>query len=157
VTNVGPRGEIPRSESDNWSASGLNNYRQNVQGEGVYNAPNLTVVGLEVSLERCPSAATLRARVANLGTLGVPAGVSVAFYTGTLAARGALLGTAATAVPLLPGASTLVSIDVPLGGEPPYAFVAVVDDDGAGAGAITECDEDDGAAAIDGLDCALVF
>jgi hypothetical protein len=157
VTNVGPRGEIPRSESDNWSASGLNNYRQNVQGEGVYNAPNLTVVGLEVSLERCPSAATLRARVANLGTLGVAAGVSVAFYTGTLAARGALLGTAATAVPLLPGASTLVSIDVPLGGEPPYAFVAVVDDDGAGAGAITECDEDDGAAAIDGLDCALVF
>jgi hypothetical protein len=157
VTNVGPSGEIPMSEDDNWSAPGLNNYRQNVQGEGVYNAPDLTIVGLEVSLDRCPTMATLRARVANLGTLGVPAGVSVAFYTGTPAMRGPLLGTGTTTVPLLPGASTLVSIDVALTGSPPYAFVAVVDDDGMGVGSITECDEDNGTAAIDGLDCALVF
>ena len=157
VTNVGPNGEIPMSEPDNWTGTGLNNYRQNVQGEGVYNAPDLSIVGLEVSLDRCPTTATLRARVSNVGTLGVPAGVSVAFYAGTPTMRGALLGTGLTTVPLLPGASTLVSIDVPLTGAPPYAFVAVVDDDGTGAGTIPECDEDNGTAAIDGLDCAIVF
>jgi len=62
-----------------------------------------------------------------------------------------------TTVPLLPGASTLVTLDVALMGDPPYAFVAVVDDDGTGVGTITECVEDNGEAAIDGLDCALVF
>lgn len=157
VTNVGPNGEIPMSETDSYSSAGPNSYRQNVQGEGVYNAPDLDIVGLEVGLDRCPSMASLRARVANVGALGVPAGVSVAFYAGTPAMRGALVGTTLTTVALLPGASTLVTLDVALMGDPPYAFVAVVDDDGTGVGSIAECIEDNGEAAIDGLDCALVF
>jgi hypothetical protein len=157
VTNVGPNGEIPRDEPDNWTRADLNNYRQNVQGEGVYNAPDLTLLGLEVSLDACPSMASLRARVANEGSLGVPAGVNVAFHEGTPTARGALLGVVATTVALLPGASTVVSLDVPLTGTPPYEFAAFVDDDGTGAGSITECDEGDGAAGIGDLDCAIIF
>lgn len=156
MTSVG--GAIPPTEMDNWSTPGLNNYRQNTQGEGVFNAPDLKVLALEVLLDGCPATATLRARITNEGSIGVAAGVSVAFYTGTPAAPGALLGTAPTEVPLLPGATTVVELaGVSLDGDPPYAFVAVVDDDGSGAGAVTECDEDDNAEGIADLDCDIVF
>jgi hypothetical protein len=159
VTNVlTPGGRIPAVEANNWQTPGLNNYRQNVQGEGVYNAPDLVVLALEVRLDNCPTSATLRARVANEGSLGAPAGIPVSFRTGTPAAPGALLGVVSTTVALLPGASTVVELrDVPLMGEPPYAFVAIVDDDGTGSGVVAECREDDNAAGIGDLSCAILF
>jgi len=158
VTNVTGGGTIPVSEADNWSTPGLNNYRQNTQGEGVYNAPDLTVLALEVVLDGCPESATLRARVGNEGSLGAPAGVPVSFYTGTPDAPGTLLGTVSTTVSLLPGASTVVELaDAPLTGDPPYEFVAVVDDDGTGAGVVVECDEDDNAGGIGDLTCAILM
>src|SRR5690606_33492417 len=43
VTNSSSGGHVPALETDNWQQPGLNNYRQNVQGEGVFNAPDLTV------------------------------------------------------------------------------------------------------------------
>ena len=43
VTNATSAGNAPTTELDNWTQPGLNNYRQNVQGEGVFNAPDLTV------------------------------------------------------------------------------------------------------------------
>ena len=157
VTNVTPTGAIPATETPNWTVPGLNNYRQNAQGEGVFNAPDLRVLALEVSLAACPISARLRARVSNEGSLGVGAGVPVAFYRGATATASALLGVVTTTVPLLPGASTVVELDAPLEGDAPYAFLAVVDDDGAGAGTVTECDEGDNAAAIADLDCAIIF
>ncbi|MBX3270100.1 MAG: VCBS repeat-containing protein [Sandaracinaceae bacterium] len=159
VTNVTSiAGRVPIAEVDNWSVPGLNNYRQNVQGEGVFNAPDLVVLALEVLLDGCPARATLRARVANEGSIGVPAGVPVAFRTGTIAAPGALLGVAPTTVPLLPGASTVVVLaDVALAGDPPYAFVATVDDDGTGASIVLECDDDNNAAAIADLTCDILL
>ncbi len=157
VTNVRPDGTIPASEPRNWETPGLNNYRQNVQGEGVFNAPDLKILALEVRLDGCPTSATLRARVTNEGNLGVEAGVLVAFYPGTPGAPGELLGTAMTTSPLLPGGTTVVELNVPLTGPAPYAFVAVVDDDGTGAGTVAECDEDDNAAAIGELDCDLLL
>ncbi|HJL14307.1 MAG TPA: hypothetical protein RMH99_01555 [Sandaracinaceae bacterium LLY-WYZ-13_1] len=158
VTNVTAAGEIPRVEMDNWSTPGLNNYRQNVQGEGVFNAPDLKVLALEVILDGCPETATLRARITNEGNLGAPSGVPVSFYTGTPSMRGTLLGTEPTAVALLPGETTVVELaDVALEGDPPYAFVAVVDDDGSDAGVVAECDEDDNAEGIGDLDCDVIF
>jgi len=151
VTNVGSDGSIPAVEPNNWETPGLNNYRQNVQGEGVYNAPDLAV-GLEVSLAGCPTTVTLRARVVNEGSLGVPAGVEVAFRQGDT-----LLGTNITTVPLLPGASTIVELDVDLSGEGPFAFEATVDDDGSGAGVVLECDEENNDADIDDVDCNLLI
>jgi hypothetical protein len=157
VTNVNADGSIPFVETNNWVLEDLNNYRMNVQGEGVYNAPDLAIIALSVDLSGCPGTATLQARVANLGNLGVPAGVSVAFYEGTPMTPGALLGTAVTTVDLLPGASTLVTIETPLEGSPPFAFFAVVDDDGAGAGVVVECDEDNNREVITDVDCAIVI
>jgi hypothetical protein len=157
VTNVNADGTIPMIESDNWTAPDLNNYRQNAQGEGVFNAPDLKVLALEVSLLGCPENATLRARISNEGSLGVPAGVPVAFYRGATADPAMLIGVVTTTVPLLPGASTVVEIDAPLIGEPPFTFLAVADDDGAGAGIITECDEDDNGGAIGDVTCDILF
>jgi hypothetical protein len=153
VTNVETSGVIPRVEVDNWTVPGLNDYRQNVQGEGVYNAPDLKVLGLEVMLSACPTSVRLRARVSNEGSLGVAAGVPVAFYRGTVADAAALIGVVSTAAALLPGASTVVEIDAPLVGDAPYSFLAVVDDDGTGAGVVQECDEDDNGGTIADVSC----
>jgi hypothetical protein len=156
VTNVDADGTVPAVEPDNWTTEGLDNFRQNVQGAGVFNAPDLVVLALSVDLSACPRSATLQARVANVGSLGVEAGVPVAFYEGTTADPAALLGTAATTVSLLPGASALVTLVVPLGAGPTYDFLAMVDDDGAGAGIVEECREDNNDATIEGVDCVLI-
>ena len=144
-------------EADSWTTAGLNNYRQNTQGEGVYNAPDLKVLALEVQLTGCPTSVRLRARVSNEGSLGAAAGVPVSFYAGTTPDPTMRIGVVETTVPLLPGASTVVEIEAPLTGEGPFAFLAVVDDDGAGAGEITECDEDDNAATIADVRCDIIF
>ncbi len=157
VTNVGTHGEIPTIEANNWDLGGLNNYRQNAQGEGVYNAPDLTVLALEVDLTGCPTTAVLRARVSNEGNLGVGPGVPVAFYMGTALVPGDLLGVVLTDAPLLPGASVLVAQEIALEGFGPWTFVAFVDDDGTGVGIVTECDEDDNAEGIGDINCDLII
>ena len=157
VTNVASDGTVPRLEPNNWETAGLNNYRQNVQGEGVFNAPDLEVAGLEAILEGCPERVTLRARVRNVGNLGAPAGVPVSFYRGPITAPGPLIGTVPTDVPLLPGASTAVTIEAPLEGDPPYTFHAVVDDDGSGAGVVAECNEGGNGEEIADVDCNLLI
>ena len=138
VTNSTSVGNVPLAEAPNWTTGGLNNYRQNVQGEGVFNAPDLAVT-LSIGLDLCgQSMITLRARVTNLGALGVPAGVEVVFYGGTSTAD-PVVGTGATAVPLLPGQSTVVFAAVPLSAGPDFLVVV---DGTAATGMVGECNED---------------
>lgn len=135
VTNATSDGNVPMVEADNWITAGLNNYRQNVQGDGVFNAPDLTV-DLSVSLSVCGQGMIeLLARVSNQGALGVPMGVEVSFYEGT-DATGTLLGTAATTMPLLPGQSQVVSVTTaaPVGDTDYFAVV-----DGSSAITVAEC------------------
>jgi hypothetical protein len=156
VTNVTSASSLPATELNNWEVPGLNNYRQNVQGEGVFNAPDLQA-GLEVSLAGCPERVTLRARVSNLGSLGVLPGVPVSFYDGAPGTGGALLGTASTTVPLLPGASSIVELPVSLSGEAPFSFHAIVDRDGSTDGDIAECNEDNNTGFLSDVDCGLLI
>ncbi|HEY8376714.1 MAG TPA: FG-GAP-like repeat-containing protein, partial [Nannocystis sp.] len=111
VTNATSAGNVPVQEADNWTTPGLNNYRQNVQGEGVFNAPDLTVE-LAIGLGFCPQQLELIATVRNEGALGVPAGVVVDFYEGQ-DASGTLLASTTTVGPLLPGGSEKVHLLVP--------------------------------------------
>jgi hypothetical protein len=107
VTNVEENGTIPTMETANWSVPGLNNFRQNVQPEGEFAAPDLvaTVVGI------CsPEEFGVIARVRNLGRAAVPQGVPVGFYEGDPAAGGVLLGTVPTTKILYPAEAE----DVPL-------------------------------------------
>ena len=158
ITNVGSTGAIPAKEQRNWDQKGLNNFRQNVQGAGVFNAPDLTSVGLSVSTLGCPKTLSLRARVANMGSLGVKAGIKVSFYEGTQGKASTLLKTVVTTKALLPGTSELLIMSHPLqaGKLGPFNFWVRADDDGTGKGAETECREDNNVASITGVKCPLV-
>ncbi len=141
VTNTSSAGVVPDPELNNWLQPGLNNYRQNVQGNGVFNAPDLTVE-LALGLDQCDAQLVLIATVYNNGSLGVTPGIDVSFYEG-LDATGVLLGTVPTNVGLLPGASTKVTLEVPA--PPPGMtanYFAEVDHASEGDGAILECNED---------------
>lgn len=157
VTNVGPAGEVPATELDNWSVSGLNNYRQNVQGSGIFNAPDLQVT-LEAAAACADRTLRLSAVVRNAGSRGVPAGVLVEFRR-TAPAPEETVGTAATTTPLLPGGServTVIVADVPL--DVDLAYEVLVDGaGGAGSpGAVVECLEDNNRAEDDGRCPALI-
>ncbi len=157
VTNVEASGAIPASENDSWSGNGLNNYRQNVQGEGVFNAPDLSVSGLSVNTSACPTSIGIQAQIANTGSLGVAAGVPVGFYRGT-PPNGELLGFEQTTVALLPGQSeTLVQEFTPDSGDfGPWDFYVTVDDEAAGLSLALECGEDNNQGNVGAAKCVVV-
>ncbi len=155
VSNVNSSGNYPSPEIDNWTTPGLNNYRQNVQGAGVFNAPDLTVE-LAIGVSDCLDMQLLLiATVRNIGALGVPAGVEVSLYEGA-DASGTLIGTMPTDAPLLPGASAQLvwSVDAVPGGAAQSYFVAV-DGQDADAGAIAECDEANNTAGTQSAACPI--
>ncbi len=151
VSNATSAGNYPAMEIDNWTQPGLNNYRQNVQGEGVFNAPDLSVelaigVGdcLEMQLQ-------ILATVRNVGALGVPAGVPVTLYEGT-DATGTEIGTMVTPDALLPGASIELVWDVEASQQATSYFVTV---DGGMDELVEECDESNNTAATESAACPI--
>lgn len=144
VTNVGDLGESPTVETDNWTVEGLNDYRQNVQGTGVFNAPNLTVT-LEAVSACDRGEVRLSAVVRNVGARGAAPGVAVRFFQ-TMPAPEVMIGTATTTTALLPGGServTVTATSIPL--DTDLTFEARVD--GATASPpVVECNGDDNAA-----------
>ncbi len=91
-------GAIPAVGQRNWELSWLNNFRQNVQDGGLFNAPD-AVISLSVL---CTSPVSFQVRVQNQGLSGLPAGVNVAVFddaTNTQVASGV------TSRVLLPGQS----------------------------------------------------
>jgi hypothetical protein len=151
VTNVEEDGSIPAMQTANWTVPRLNNFRQNVQPEGEFSAPDLVV---SVLGECTPPGLTAIARVRNLGRAAVPAGVSVTFYAGDPAAGGELLGTALTTKDLYPAEALDVPLPLPgatpevLGGE---VAIHVIIDEAGGPHPWQECrtDNNAGSAAID--------
>lgn len=140
VTNATSSGNVPMTEADNWTTAGLNNYRQNAQGAGVFNAPDL-VLDLSVGLNLCSmNQVELRARVSNAGALGVPPGVVVDFYEGT-DTTGNHLGSGMTTAALLPGASTVVTLAV-TAPTTDTDYFAVTDGPNTAAGLVVECNDD---------------
>ena len=140
VTNVGVDGAIPRVESPSWSSANANSYRLNTQGEGTYNAPDLRVLGVERVLAGCPGTVTIRARIQNIGSLGVRSGVPVTAYVTNAAGVVVDVRTSTTTELLLPGASATMELSFDAS-ETATAVRVVVDDDGSGAGIERECDE----------------
>ncbi|MDH3729155.1 MAG: hypothetical protein OER77_16610, partial [Myxococcales bacterium] len=135
----------------------LNNYRQNVQGAGVFNAPDLSVVGLSVNTTFCPASIGIQAQIANTGSLGVEAGVPVGFYQG-VPPGGSLLGFEMTTVPLLPGQSETLVLDfMPEDQDTgPWDFYVTVDDEAAGLSLVLECGEDNNEGNVGAAGCIVV-
>ncbi len=66
-------GAIPTFEQPNWLLPWLNNFRQNVQDSGVFDAPNATV---DLDVE-CSDPLLIFVKVRNVGLAPLPAGVTV--------------------------------------------------------------------------------
>ncbi|MBI4700976.1 MAG: VCBS repeat-containing protein [Deltaproteobacteria bacterium] len=156
-------GRVPAQEPPSWAfppASPLNRYRANARLDKVLSAPDLVPHNQHANLSGCPQQLGLRAHATNIGAVGVPAGIQVAFYR--LVDPGPtreLLGVAKTTKVLLPGASEPVAVDwsplPPDARHVPVSFEVVVDDDGTGAGVANECDESNNAGYFDAA-CAGV-
>ncbi|MEM7608415.1 MAG: hypothetical protein AAF411_23925, partial [Myxococcota bacterium] len=100
VTNIDEDGTLPSSTADNFANPRLNNFRQNVQPDGLLDAPDLQLSDLSFA---CRADLLLRVRVVNGGRAGAPAGVPISFYV-----DGAFVGRVVTERRLLAGASELV-------------------------------------------------
>jgi hypothetical protein len=130
VTNIDDDGRVPRRETPNWSSRGLNNYRQNVQPEGLFDAPDLVPVDLDADLTGCLERVGLRVRVINRGRAGAPSGVPVTFYVGDPMGMRMRVGRAVTTRRLLPGESEVLSVryDIPPAQREGFQVFVVVND-----------------------------
>ncbi|MEM9861266.1 MAG: VCBS repeat-containing protein [Myxococcota bacterium] len=100
-------GSIPAREQANWSLPWLNNFRQNVQDEGIFDAPDAAV---ELRAECTARTIELVASVRNRGIALLSAGVEVGFYD----AEGARIGGGTTTSSVFPGGAAEVRFDVGL-------------------------------------------
>ncbi len=146
VTNITEDGQVPRVEENNWQNGRLNNFRQNVQPGGLFDAADLQITRIE--LAECIPMGVLRiaVTVTNQGALGVPPGINV-FARITTVPDGTVipLGVRVTTTTLLPGQSEVLVFEyTEMGG---FSFMdftveAIADDDGTGMGEYNECIED---------------
>jgi hypothetical protein len=112
VTNVNLDGTIPFPESNSWGKDQSNSYRQNVQGQGVFSSPDLSVCAADTDMTSCRSgAAKVSAVVYNGGALLAKPGVTVDFYAVLENGQTARIGQAKTTRTLQPGDSESVSVD----------------------------------------------
>ncbi len=140
VTNADSRALTPMVEDPNWLQPELNNFRQNVQGEGIFNAPDLSV-DVAVGLGNClDEEFEITVTVRNEGSLGVAAGIPVTLWEGT-DSGGMLIGTMFTESVLLPGAFEQMSWTVGAPAEEPKNYYATVDEAELDTGSVLECDE----------------
>ncbi len=81
VTNITEDGKVPKNEEANWLNTRYNNYRQNVQPDGLFNAPNFQAGKLKAD-EKCDEhhMMNLYAEVKNEGSVTSGKGMNVAFY-----------------------------------------------------------------------------
>lgn len=129
VTNVEVDGTIPVTEPDAWS-SGFNSYRRNAQGQSSFCAPDLELFDVGADETGCVSG-TVRAEVANVGCLGVGAGIPVRFFIDDVE-----VGEVMTTAQLAPGARETVELVLE---SPLSSFVVEAEVDTPGA--INECNE----------------
>ena len=152
VTNVGDRGEIPKTSAValNWKNPSLNNFRQNTEGNlEPLGQPDLTAGG-DVGAVKCSgTVATIEAKVCNRGTLPMVSGTEVTFYDGS--AQGMELCTAQIPVVLGVSECTIVHCDADLGGKKLDVFVLVDP-----KSQTLECHEKNNAALYSGVACGQV-
>jgi hypothetical protein len=138
LTNVDDFGGIPKHEPNSWGPGTLNSFRENYQGTGTFNAPDLTILDSWLDGTSCPSTLVVNVEVANIGARAVNS-VPVAFYEETSVGR-QLLGVSNINQLLRPGDEVKVSFE--WAGPPTVNatdVIAVVDDDGTGQSPHQEC------------------
>jgi hypothetical protein len=150
ITHITEAGAIPAAPEVNWLNERFNNFRQNVQPDGLFHAPDAAIEGsiCEVNETVGGFEIDLSVLVRNLGALSIPAGTAVDIVL-VEGMNQTLLGTTATSITLQPGQFEVIALTLamPMGIDPPYLVRAIVDPpaDDAPAGEINECNEDNNA------------
>jgi hypothetical protein len=151
VTDVTDDGRIPRTSDRvrNWTVPGLNNFRQNApgNGSGVGEVPDLTVHAVKTTC--MGNDASVVVEICDRGTEPVADGLEVAVYAGDPPTAVACVAT--TDVPVKPG--TCIEA-VCTWTDAKGSATVVVDDDGTGMGANSECHEDNNSFVVTGVACA---
>jgi len=101
-------GSIPKVEKKNWTLPWLNNFRQNVQDKGLFDAPDATVT---ISVD-CTNPVLVHVQVRNIGLASLPAGVDVGVYKHD-ASGDTLVGQGTTSHTLFPGQTEEILVSVP--------------------------------------------
>ncbi|NND30029.1 MAG: VCBS repeat-containing protein [Myxococcales bacterium] len=158
VTNVTEDGQIPRVPTTNWTRSRLNNFRQNVQPGGLFDAPDFVV--REISRLDCDETEfVLAIVVGNDGSLSVPPGILTQVFVTSDDGRIFDLGTVATSQWLLPGQSEQLEVVFSVPDGPSIATIVVsanADEDGVGGQQYNECNEENNRATSNPLSCPSV-
>jgi hypothetical protein len=97
-------GSIPSPETNNITLPWLNDFRQNVQDHGIFNAPD-AVVNITVT---CSTPVSATVEVRNIGQAGLPSGVNVGIFAG-----GAQVAMTSTTISLLPGQTQALTVELP--------------------------------------------
>jgi hypothetical protein len=158
VTNVTEDGQIPRVPATNWTRSRLNNFRQNVQPGGLFDAPDFVVRSIS-RLDCDESQFVLAIVVGNDGSLSVPPGILTHVVVTSDDGRLFDLGTAATSGWLLPGQSEQLEAVFVIPDGPSIGAIVVsatADEDGMGGQQYNECDDENNAAISNPLSCPSV-
>jgi hypothetical protein len=111
VSNVNLDGTLPFPEPQSWAPGQSNSFRQNVQGQGVFSSPDLSICESIVDMTNCSTTgATITAVVYNGGAVIAQAGVTVDFYVVLADGSSAHIGQRLTTKALKPGDSETVSV-----------------------------------------------
>jgi hypothetical protein len=151
ITNIDDDGGLPNPWSQNFTTPGLNNYRQNRQGD--VTAADLPDITGALDPQSCMGGGgkvILTSSVCNRGKKSVGANLPATFYRGD-PADGDILCVAYTAEPVPIGECRDVSceIDSSVDG----VVTVVVDDDGQGGQVALECFENNNTDSIEIQDC----
>ena len=113
VTNINEDGTIPRTSQAqlNWTLDGLNNFRQNIQGDlNPHHSPDMTAGGGSFDIH-CDSEGnlTMTVRICNRGTNPFASGANVGFFDGDPESGGELICSQSTSQDLFPGECETIS------------------------------------------------
>ena len=120
-------GAIPTHEIPSWTLPWLNDFRQNVQESGVFNAADAALV-LEV---RCVNPVELIASLRNLGSAILPPNVQVDFFRVDAGGIEVALGSRASTTSVFPFALTQLTLTLPAGADPMATYRARINNPAA--------------------------
>ncbi|PJB36469.1 MAG: hypothetical protein CO108_23325 [Deltaproteobacteria bacterium CG_4_9_14_3_um_filter_63_12] len=152
VSNITEDGQVPRQADINWTHSRLNNFRQNVQPAGLFDAADLVVSSLLADGSACTSTGQVQVAVTveNIGAIGVASGVDVSLVA-TIVSTGEVIPiqTLQTTTFLLPQQSETLNFSWTMPqqySQMDLELTVTVDADVLGLGTHNECHEDNNSA-----------
>ena len=147
ITHITEDGTVPAVPETNWLNPRFNNWRQNVQPDGLFDAPDAVLEGVICTPTNAagPWQLEVSILIRNEGALTVPTGTPVEVEIDDGAMTAVILSTATT-MDLQPGQIEVINatLNVPGGFELPFALRATVDPTSLlqPNGTMNECNED---------------